>query len=322
MMATGKFIISLDFELHWGVAELWDVNLKKDYFDATRKSIPMVLALFEQYHIHATWATVGFLFAKNKEQLLAFCPRERPTYKNKILSYYNLIEKNQIGDDENEDPYHYAPSLIAKILKTPNQELATHTFAHYYCNEAGQTIEQFEADIKAAQNIAMENFGVALKSLVFPRNQFNRDYLAIAKRNGIEVFRSNPNVWFWQNNFGRLTPVFRAMDTLFPISRSLAFKSAEVKVCDGIVELPASRFLRPFVPREKSIRQRKLKRILDEMTDAAASNSMYHLWWHPHNFGDAVQENLEDLEIILLHYSALHLKYGFESRSMGTFLTN
>jgi len=321
-MATGKFIISLDFELHWGVAELWDLNLKKDYFDATRKSIPMVLALFEKYHIHATWATVGFLFAKNKAQLLAFCPQKRPTYTNDTLSYYKLIDDNQVGEDEKEDPYHYAPSLIDLIVKTPHQELATHTFAHYYCNEAGQNKEQFEADIQAVQRIAKENFDIELKSLVFPRNQFNKEYLEVAKKNGIKVFRSNPNVWFWQNNYGKLTPLLRALDTLFAISKPLSYKSSEVIISNGITELPASRFLRPFTPKEKSIRKRKLRRILEEMKFAAAHNELYHLWWHPHNFGDAVQENLEDLEIILRHYTALHLEYGFESKSMATFLTN
>ncbi|MBG6187887.1 polysaccharide deacetylase family protein [Flavobacterium sp. CAN_S2] len=318
-MENGKFIISLDFELHWGGVELWDLELKKEYFNTTRIGIPKMLDLFTQYQIHCTWATVGFLFAKNRDQLKEFIPKDLPSYLNTDLNYYSLIEQNLIGYSEEDDPLHYATSLINEIVNTPNQELASHTFCHYYCNEEGQNVNQFEADIQAAQKIAKENFGIKLKSLVFPRNQFNKEYLEVAKKSGIKVFRSNPNVWFWQNNYGNLTPLLRAMDTLLPISKSLSFRQKEIVFSDGIVEIPASRFFRPYILKESSIRKIKLNRILRELTFAARNNRIYHLWWHPHNFGDALQENLEDLEIILSHYADLNLKYGFESKSMGAF---
>ena len=254
-MEKGKFVISLDFELHWGAAERWNLKSKKQYFDNTRRSIPLVLNLFEKYNIHATWATVGFLFAKNKQQLLKFCPIDKPSYKNKELSYYNLIENNEIGNDENDDPYHFAYSLIELILKTPNQELGTHTFAHYYCNEKGQNKNQFNADLKSAQSLAMENFNIELQSLVFPRNQFNSEYIEIAKQNGIKVVRSNPDVWFWKS-YSKLTSFARAFDTLMPISSTLTFE--EKKVGDKeVLLLPASRFLRPFTEKEKIIQSLK-----------------------------------------------------------------
>jgi peptidoglycan/xylan/chitin deacetylase (PgdA/CDA1 family) len=319
-MTNGKFVISLDFELHWGGVELWDLTKKQNYFLNTRIAIPQMLQLFEEYKIHVTWATVGFLFAKNLQQLIEYSPKEKPTYNNDLLNYYNLINKNKIGNDEQDDPFHFGASLIEKIIKTQYQELASHTFCHYYCNEQGQNNIQFEGDCKAAQQIAIHNFGKPLKSLVFPRNQFNKSYLEVAKKSGIQVFRSNPNVWFWQKNFGRLTPVFRAMDTLFSISRPLSFSEKEIISENGIVQLPASRFFRPYVIKEKKIRKLKLNRILNEMTFAAKNNRIYHLWWHPHNFGDAVKENLEDLEIILKHYNYLNLKYGFDSKSMSSFV--
>lgn len=319
-MANGKFVISLDFELHWGGVELWDLSIKQNCFLNTRVAIPQMLQLFEKYQIHVTWATVGFLFAKNIQQVKEFSPSNKPTYLNDLLNYYNLINQNKLGSNEQDDPFHFGYSLIEKIIKTPYQELASHTFCHYYCNELGQNKIQFEQDCIAAQKIALHNFAKPLKSLVFPRNQFNKSYLEIAKKCGIQVFRSNPNVWFWQKNFGRLTPIFRAMDTLFSISRPLSFSENEIISENGIVQLPASRFFRPYIHKEKLIRKLKLNRILKEMTFAALNNRIYHLWWHPHNFGDAVKENLEDLEIILKHYSDLNLKLGFESRSIESFV--
>lgn len=313
-MAHGKFIISLDFELHWGAAEKWDLNQKRDYFEATRQSIPKVLALFEEYGIHATWATVGFLFAKDKTQLLEFCPKERPTYDNKILSYYHLIDRGEVGENENEDPHHYATSLIEKIVQMPNQELGTHTFAHYYCNEPGQTAAQFSADLQAAQAIAKANFNTELRSLVFPRNQFNPEYLAVAKANGIQTVRTNPEVWFW-NNPNRLSAIARAFDTLLPISGTLTFDEKNI-VKDGMVLQPASRFLRPYTEKEKLIQGLKINRIQSEMQYAAQHNRCYHLWWHPHNFGYSTPTNLAMLETILKHFQKLQTEFGFTSASM------
>ena len=313
-MAPGNFIISLDFELHWGVAELWDVKDRRDYFLNTRQSIPQVLSLFQNYGINATWATVGFLFAKDKAQLLEFAPTLRPTYANPELSYYRLMDNGEVGDDEHSDPFHYAPSLISQIVSTPGQELGTHTFSHYYCREKGQDLAQFEADIKAAQALAGENYNCTLQSLVFPRNQFNKDYLAVARDNGIKVVRSNPDVWFWKFQVPGIS-VARALDTLMPISSSLAF--GETRSIDGEpLSLPASRFLRPYVTSEKSIQGIKIRRIKNEMERAAKNKENYHLWWHPHNFGYCTNENMGYLEELLRHFKSLQSKYGFQSRSM------
>lgn len=312
----GKFIISLDFELHWGGVEKWNLNKKRNYFLDTRKVIPDILDIFQSNTIRVTWATVGFLFAYNKKQLLDFSPKEKPSYKKEELSYYNLF--SELGNDEKEDPFHYAPSLIQRIINTSGQELASHTFAHYYCNETGQTIKQFNADLKAAQTIAKKNFNMSLNSLVFPRNQFNEKYLAVAKNNGIKVVRSNPNVWFWNKDHGRMTPVFRAIDTLFPISKSLCFTTPIEK--DGIIHLPASRFFRPYKKSEKVIQKLKLNRIKREMTYAAKRNLNYHLWWHPHNFGEDIQANKEQLIEIIQHFKKLEVKYNFTSVNMGDFI--
>jgi len=32
------------------------------------------------------------------------------------------------------------------------------------------------------------------------------------------------------------------------------------------------------------------------MKFAAENNCIYHLWWHPHNFGNNKNENLQNLE--------------------------
>lgn len=316
-MKTGKFIISLDFELHWGGVEKWDLHTKKNYFETTRTGIPKMLTLFEQYDIAATWATVGFLFAKDKSQLIRFSPNKKPGYANPALNYYNLVQSSQLGQNEQEDPFHFATSLIEKILETPKQELASHTFSHFYCNETGQTLEDFRNDLQAAQTIAAENFGLTLQSLVFPRNQYNERYLDVVRETGFKVVRSNPDVWFWRQE-QQFAPLLRAFDTLGAISKPLSFTLDEGNKFKDLCVLPASRFLRPYTSREKLLQPLKKKRVLHEMTQAAKNGAMYHLWWHPHNFGSDLSANLDYLEEILRHYSSLKAKYGFQSSSMIT----
>jgi peptidoglycan/xylan/chitin deacetylase (PgdA/CDA1 family) len=317
-MDKGKFVISLDFELHWGSVEKWDLSQMQDYFMNTRESIPEVLSLFGKYGIHATWATVGFLFAKNKKQLESFIPSELPSYSNTELNYYNYLLSTKVGSNEEDDPFHFAHSLIEKILRTSNQELASHTFTHYYCNEAGQNINQFEKDIQKAQELSQANFNTQLKSLVFPRNQYNREYAQVAYKNGIKTIRTNPDVYFWKGS-GAYKPFARAFDTLLPISKPLSFMIVKEEK-DIPLKIPASRFFRPYSKKESFIQKRKLNRIFIEMEEAAKNGKCYHLWWHPHNFGNFPKENLNQLERILKHFDFLKGKYDFESKSMMEFI--
>jgi|SRR5690348_10521992 len=151
-MANGKFVISLDFELYWGVRDAVKLQDYKAQLRGVRKVIPLLLQLFKKYGINATFATVGFLFFKNKEELLSQLPCKKPAYQNDKLSpYLNWLDLQ--GTHEEEDPFHFAPELIDQIVES-GQEIGSHTFSHYYCLEKGQTLETFKADLEAAKQIA------------------------------------------------------------------------------------------------------------------------------------------------------------------------
>ena len=83
------------------------------------------------------------------------------------------------------------------------------------------------------------------------------------------------------------------------------------------VDIPSSRFLRPFSGKLRMLESLRLRRIKSGMTYAAKHNQTYHLWWHPHNFGVNQQENFAFLEQILAHYSELNVAYGFRSYTMS-----
>jgi hypothetical protein len=71
---SGAFVISLDYELLWGV---WDVTTKEKYganILGVQQVIPALLKQFEQYNFKATFATVGILFSKDAAGLQSYIP--------------------------------------------------------------------------------------------------------------------------------------------------------------------------------------------------------------------------------------------------------
>jgi len=320
MFSKGLFCISLDFELHWGGVEKRSLPAYNTYFSNTREVIPEILELFTQFNVHTTWATVGMLFHDSADSLLQNMPKNKPSYLNDSLSTYSYIDNNPLGNSELEDPFHFAPSLIQLILSTPNQELASHTFSHYYCNEVGQTATQFREDLKAAQQAA-QKFGTALTSLVFPRNQFREEYLKICFEEGISSVRSNPSDWFWDINNDSIDTlpkkIYRTADAYIPLSKTCFSLNELIFKKDFPVSIPASRFLRPYSSKEFFLHDLKIMRICSEMETAAKENKIYHLWWHPHNFGGNPLKNILGLKKILNTYKRLQMDYGMQSANMA-----
>lgn len=318
MDSRGTLTISLDFELFWGMHDRRALRSYARNILGVRQAIPRLLDAFERYGIRCTWATVGFLFFQDKEELLQHLPEQRPNYANPALSPYPRIA--MIGKNEREDPYHYGLSLIRKIRACPGQEIGTHTFSHYYCLQPGQTPDDFRHDLAAAERAA-DRLGITLRSLVFPRNQFNDSYLQICRDFGIAVVRGNPRMWFYQSDNSRsdkwIKRGFRRLDQYVPISGHNC--AVPERHPTGIINLPASRFLPPMASRVRPLSALCTRRIVRGMTRAARAGMNYHLWWHPHNFGVDLEDNLAALRLTLEHFRRLSETQGMRSCSMGEF---
>jgi len=310
----GYLVISLDFELLWGVFDKVNHKQKETYFDNTRKVIPEIINLFSEYNIHCTWATVGMLFNENFIEWETNKPNNLPNYKNTNLSAYNYGELNKM---ELSSQSCFAKDLILQIKNSSNQELATHTYSHYYCLENGQDLLSFKADLEKSISLAAA-MGIELKSLVFPRNQFNKAYLKICYDLGINNVRSNPTDWYWKDtqSTSLKNKLFRTGDAYFG-TMNKSYSIGQLKKIEGSpLSQKASRLLRPYTS-NSLLNNLKLKRIKSEMTYAARNNQIYHLWWHPHNFGNNPIENIADLKNLLEHYRKCEEKYGFGSATMS-----
>jgi peptidoglycan/xylan/chitin deacetylase (PgdA/CDA1 family) len=315
-MSTGAFVISLDFELFWGMRDKRTLEEYGAHIRGVRSALPRMLEAFERHGVKATFATVGLLYHSERNELLRSIPGVRPSYHNAALSPYNG-HMDTLGADEMEDPCHYGASLIRLLLEHPQHEVACHTFSHYYCLEEGQTAEQFREDLRAAERAA-KVFGVERRSLVFPRNQFNEAYLAICQEEGIVAYRGNETSWMYAARNAEKESLFRRglrlLDTWVPLSGANVHALPIGK--ERPVNVPASRFLRPFHPRTALFEPLKLRRISTGMDRAAERGGMYHLWWHPHNFGAHLEQNMRLLDQVLAHFGRLHDRQGMRSMTM------
>lgn len=310
---AGRLIVSLDFELFWGMTDCATLESYGENIRGARVAIPRLLRLFEQYDIHATWATVGLLFADDAADARRFTPAEAlyPSYENeKLLTYRELATLAEVA--ENEECF-FAPTLIDTIAKTPHQEIASHTFAHYYCREAGQTPAQFAADTAAAGAIA-EAKGYTLSSVVLPRNQCETAYTKVLAQAGYTAYRDEENDWIHEKvRIRPLMRLLRLMDVYFPLTGQGGYHPQKEY---GIWNLVGSRMYKPIVPKLRFLESLKLRRIKKQMLHAAKNDLTFHLWWHPHNIGVMTDEHLKQLEEIFAYYTTLRDTYGMQSRTM------
>jgi peptidoglycan/xylan/chitin deacetylase (PgdA/CDA1 family) len=314
----GALVISLDFAIHWGVRYRYPAHASYSASLAgVRRVIPAMLRLFEEFEVAATWATVGFLFARSRAELRQFSPVVRPSYLDPTLSPYG----DQIGDGEDDDALHYAPSLIASIRDAPRQEIGTHTFSHYYCQEPGQDREAFRADLASAIAIARVH-GIRLRSIVFPRNQHNAAYDDVLLSAGIRCFRGNTAGWMYaatllKDGKGPLMRGGRLLNAYVPLSGLRTSQWQSLRQPNGLCNLPASLFLRPYSPRLRQLESLRLARIVGLIRRAAVSREIVHLYCHPHNFGGHLQENMAILRAVLATVARYRESHGMQSLSMA-----
>lgn len=316
--AGGGLILSLDLELGWGVADTLAANggYRRQLLGA-REAVPRILERFAAHGMEATWAVVGLLFATSREELLAHAPPPelRPRYRDARLDLYRL----EVGEGERDDPIHYAPSLLDAIAACPGQRIGSHSFAHYYSLEQGQTPATFEADLRAAVAIAATR-GLTLRSYVWPRHQLRADYLPMLARQGFTVHRGpEPNL-LNRPHRGAYSPLplraARLANAYLGWTGPNLIRWNALVPEGGLVNVPESCFVRPVQARTPGLEPLRLHRITAAMRRAAASGALVHLWWHPHNFGNDVAANLLALDTLLRVYDELRDRYDFGSYSM------
>ncbi|MGC9316407.1 MAG: polysaccharide deacetylase family protein [Armatimonadota bacterium] len=313
----GIMVISLDFELGWGLRGSrgdsdWPARIR-----GAREVVPRLLDLFVSRDVHATWGTVGALALQDWDELRANLPKVRSDFKGPDLCPYQYIRQVEGGDGEKQ--LHFAPDLVRSIVNAPGQELATHTFLHYHCTEPGHTTAAFEADLVASLHV-LGRIGPRPQSIIFPKNQVAEDCLRVCADHGIVAYRGNAPGWLARPRSSReraraLRRVLRVLDEVLPLSGCNCHPPASVG--NGVPwDVTASRLFRPGRVRGETFDRLLVRRITRSMSHAARRGLVYHLWWHPHNFALDTERKLRLLEEVIAALQRLREERGMMSMTM------
>lgn len=278
--STPCVVISLDFELRWGVHDR--LGLKIDEYrsniENVRVVVPALLKLFTERGIHATWAYVGAIGCAGWNEYFERAPSP-PKYANAHLAF-----NPRFADIDPNGRLYFAPELVEEIRRSRGQELGTHTFSHVYAREPGFTASDLKSDLHAASKIGIEKFGGPPISLVFPRNQIA--WLPILGQMGIGIYRSNQSGWCYDATQSRDNTISarggRLLGDLNPYRSSLADMQSEVSQASLFVrfDLPYLGWVLHF---------ERMRREIDRMK----YGQVFHLWWHPHNLGGNLSKSFE-----------------------------
>jgi len=313
-VTSGAFTISLDFELMWGVFDKRSVAEYGHNIEGTRDAISKMLGLFAEFDVGVTWATVGLLLCRDRHEMIermksSGLHKARPD----VVSYI----QNHVGADLHLDPYHFGADIVKQILATKRQELASHSFSHYGVQEPYASIDGFKTDIQSMKQL-FSDLGQPLYSHIFARNQLSKEYVQVISESGFKAYRGNPLEALYSNQspgeIDGITRIKRLLDSYLPMTN---ISVSGLTRSSGVLNIVASRFLRPWSSYSAIFQPLQLARIRSEMTYAAMNSGFYHLWWHPHNFGVDIDCQVKALKELLMHYAYLNKKYAWKNRNMA-----
>lgn len=299
---SGTLVLSYDFELAWGSrTSSQDADYGASH-EQTFETVPAMLKILADFEIPSTWATIGALMLRDEWNPTKI-PDQTPRYDWFEGDWYDIPSVHSKFRKR-----FFAPELVERILDCPTpQEISCHTLTHTYAADPATSRQVFDFEIRSCIEIA-EQWGIELKTLVFPRNLVG--HLDVLRNHGLLAYRSLNTEWYW---FGHRFPTSlrraRGMAKVFPLMSNtcrlfderltLVPQVYQPSVDRGLVEIKHSAFLPGFhgVSRFVSGDQR-VHRIIKGMKLAAQSGKVLSVYFHPHNFNYRRAECLSFFEAI------------------------
>ncbi len=288
--STGYFLFSLDTELGWGYFDMDDLRSWKFSRDGSRerKSIELLLDIFDEFNIIATWALVGHLFFEKCEQC-DICPIL--DWRGKYRVFEDIYKTNA--------PLWYGAD-IAEMLHTrgTQHEIAFHGYTHQVFDE--NTMSYVDAEIQIREGLRMAGrAGVTPHAVCFPRNKIG--YLNTFQENGFTCYRGDEPVP-WAHNLRLIGRAIKTVDHIFSMSTPFVYEPNEVE-SSGLVNLPSSQCFFGFSWKTERIldslnlHKLRIRRMIRGVKKAAEERKVFHVWAHPCDFKTA--KDVEKLRYLL-----------------------
>ena len=263
----GTFIISLDCEGYWGIADR-DRGIASGFITQTAlirayESLVMALA---KYEMSATFAFVMALTLR-PDELSDWMPRLTDVQVDGANWMRNLRRAEATANLEG----WFCPEAFELVRDSGRHEIGCHGFRHVPVGNVGLGSDEASYELRSAGELARRK-GIDLKTFVFPRNQVG--HLGLLADLGYRGFRNaNPA----EGRHGRVGNLIREFNVLE------ASQDPEPSSL-GLVSIPGGYFLnwrgglRRWVPEAVTIE--RWRAILN---DAAAADRVALLYLHPHN---------------------------------------
>lgn len=279
-------VISLDFEMRWGVHDIYGLNFQmyRENVLNLHEVIPLTLRLLAERKLQATWATVGAIGLASWQEYFNLAPPV-PAYHNKRLAI-----DPRYADYDIDGLLHFAPDLVWKILSTPGQELGSHTFSHIYFREPGVTETNFILEMDAVSRLWREKFKTDSVSLVFPKNQSAFEYLI--PQTGVKIWRGNENAWYFDQTTKQANSL---LPRLLRLNESVSPWVRRAVPSEGGVTR-SSLFIRFNLP--DPLWNLHMARVKNELR-SISFGQIFHVWWHPENLGCRLARSLNRLKELL-----------------------
>lgn len=265
---AGTFILSLDCEGKWGMADHLTADHHRWLTPARlRDAYRRLLQLFAEQRVEATFAFVMAFLLTDREQ------RERDAlFQDHAIDGRNWLRNFRAAQTEGNMDGWTMPELLDLVANDGRHEIGCHGFSHLPLAPAMVSRKVMAHEVAAASSVAADK-DLTLKTFVYPRNLVGYpDQLA---REGYAGYRDRLPVR--DGALGRVGNLLSEFDVT---------QRPQPDAPDGVtpVAIPSGFFFnwrlgaRARVP--KAVTVLRWRRMLER---AAQGGGVVHLWLHPHN---------------------------------------
>ncbi|MFX0203839.1 MAG: hypothetical protein ACFFCW_47680, partial [Candidatus Hodarchaeota archaeon] len=257
-----------------------------------------------------TWAIVGGLLVDpgNKDIGLEIIPLHNP--------HARTYHSNH-PDISSDGAYMWYGRDIVDAIRNCQvaQEIGCHSFSHISYDEGNCSIAAVASDLEHCRT-AFQALDLTCKAFVYPFNRVG--HLRLLPRHGFICYRGPELHTHMRSHF--LTPLLKACRLLCRLFAGPPVLRPTLKYKE-LVNIQASMLFR--VPEIKSpkvwrtILDFQVKSAKQGLSKAARTGRVFHLWFHPFQFGHRTKEMLGALDEVLSSASRLRSDNKLEILTMG-----
>lgn len=267
-----KVVLSLDFELGWGVLDssLWRQRENNGVYERMRSIMPELLGLMADLEMPATWALVSSMLCPTVDKVEI--GHLKQGYRNAVASFLKEAKPSTWN----------AIDLCELLLQDNRQEIATHSATHLYVSHEDADERSYVEDIGLSLEQLLEFTGVKSSSIVYPRDQVDwKD--AIAKEYRLDG-RLNPAFGMRSGPLARAARAFRNLGGNYPLS------SVSIGAYDEIYHGGSIYFnwqANKYARLKRYILARQIDRLLSDIRLRNRAGQVCHIWLHPFNLSES-----------------------------------